>query len=327
VARAKRTDRAEARRKYRAYLLAQEQAAAAEAEGSDEAEDVAGSKPSRSRVDRPQPTPQPGVRMGIMQAARAAYHSPTYIADLKYLPTLVGRTHAVWPVLAICVVSGVYAAAKLQSGDYRDDWILPMIFQFVFYPPLIPAGLAGFFAPRATWLAGVIAAFLCSTTFVLAIGVSGVKFTDAAGLASPSPVASASQVANASATLASTAVETSTPAPSVTPEATPSPGASAASASAATPAPSSTPGASGTPAPSPTSNGTASGSTGGTALSELMTYTWRLLLQTLPIGALMGALSGWYKRFLALSSGPHKPPPSRGASGRKPQQRRSAARR
>lgn len=334
MARAKRTDRAEARRKYRAYLLAQEQAAAAEAEGSDEAEDVAGSKPSRGRDDKPQPTPQPGVRMGLMQAARAAYHSPTYIADLKYLPTLVGRTHAVWPALAISVVSCIYATNALR-GDYRHDPIWPILLQFVFYPPLFPAMLAGFFAPRATWLAGLIAAFLCTMALVVAIGVSGVQLTDAAGLASPSPVASASQVANASATTTATALSTPTAVATPTPSPSATPGASVTSAPTATvtPAPTTTVVSSGSavsnasPAPSSASNGTASGSTGGSALSELVRYAWVLLLQSLAIGGLVGALSGWYKRFLALTSGPRKPPPSRSLSGRRPQQRRPTARR
>jgi hypothetical protein len=51
-----------------------------------------------------------------------------------------------------------------------------------------------------------------------------------------------------------------------------------------------------------------------------------LLGQSLAFGALMGALSGWYKRFLALSSGPRNRPPSR-PSGSRSQQRRPAARR
>jgi hypothetical protein len=42
------------------------------------------------------------------------------------------------------------------------------------------------------------------------------------------------------------------------------------------------------------------------------------------IGAMIGALSGWYKRFLGLMASPRKPK-SRSQGGRRPQQRRPAA--
>jgi hypothetical protein len=241
--------------------------------------------------------------MGIFDALRAAYRKPTYISDLKYFPTLVGRTHAVWPILAISAVSCVYATNAFR-GDYHDDPILPLLFTFVFYPPLIPPMVAGYLAPRATWLAGLIASFVATMALIVAIAVSGVKFTNA-GLTSPSPAATATQVANASATLSSAAVATSMPSPS----ATPAPSGSAASPS---------------PAPSSTSNGTSSGTTGGTEFSELMGYAGLLLFQSMAIGAMIGALSGWYKRFLALMAAPRKPK-SRSQGGRRPQQRRPTA--
>lgn len=306
MARAKRTNRAAARRKYRAYLQSLDEAAAAEAqesEESEEAEEAAGSKPSRSRVERPRPVPQPGVRMGIFDALRAAYRKPTYISDLKYFPTLVGRTHAIWPVLAISAVSCAYATNAFR-GDYHDDPILPWIFSVVFYPPLVPPMVAGYLAPRATWLAGLVASFVATMGLIVAIAVSGVKFTNA-GLTSPSPAATATQVENASATLSSGAVATSTPSPTAT---------AAPSGSAASPS----------PAPSSTSNGATSGTTGGNALSELMGYAVLLLFQSMAIGAMIGALSGWYKRFLELTAGPRKPK-SRSQGGRRPQQRRPAA--
>jgi hypothetical protein len=346
VARAKRTNRAEARRRYRAYLQSLEEAAAAEAQGAEEAEEAeeaAGSKPSRSRAERARPVPQPGARTGILDSLRAAYRKPTYISDVKYLPTLVGRTHAVWPVLAISVVACVYAANAFRNNP--QDPILPWIFTLVFYPPMIPPMVAGYLAPRATWLAGLIAGFLGPMAFVVAVAISGVKFTST-GLVSPSPTPTATQVASASATLASAAIATSMTSPTATPAATPTPGVSTASASAATstpttaasvtpePSATATPSTTATPsvapaspssAASPTSNGTASGATDETAFSELLGYAPFLLLQTMAIGAMIGALSGWYKRFLELAA--PRGSRSRSQGGRKPQQRRPAARR
>jgi hypothetical protein len=46
----------------------------------------------------------------------------------------------------------------------------------------------------------------------------------------------------------------------------------------------------------------------------------QLLVTSLAFGALMGAASGWYKRFLANTSVPRNKPPSR-PSNRTPQRR------
>jgi hypothetical protein len=58
---------------------------------------------------------------------------------------------------------------------------------------------------------------------------------------------------------------------------------------------------------------------------DLINLAFVLLAQSLAFGAVMGALSGWYKRFLALTSGPRKPPAKSGGS-RSPQRRKPATR-
>jgi hypothetical protein len=305
VARAKRTDRAEARRKYRAYLMAQEEAEAAQAEDSDSSAGEAGSKPVRSRDPKPSPVVQPGARLGIVAAARAAYRTPHYIDDIRAIGPLIFRSNAVWPVLALCVVAGAYFAVRVGSNDYGSDPILPFLYQFLFYPvPLLPPMLAGFLAPRSTWLAGLIASFIGTMTLVVVVGLNSGKFTAISGTisgASASPTVSSSVTVTVSTAPGATALVTSTP----------TSGATAAS--------------SGTPAASPTSGGTTGNTTGGTT-TDLFTLAVTLLAQSLAFGALMGALSGWYKRFLALTSGPRKPPASRSGSGRTPQRRRPATR-
>jgi hypothetical protein len=51
-----------------------------------------------------------------------------------------------------------------------------------------------------------------------------------------------------------------------------------------------------------------------------------LLGQSLAFGAVMGALSGWYKRFLALTSVPRNKPPARSSGSRSPQRRPASKR-
>jgi hypothetical protein len=168
VARAKRTDRAEARRQYRAYLAAQ-----AEAQAAAEAEEVPaedGSAPTR-------PTPardaeiahKPGERLGVMASIKAATRTPHYVDDLRNIGPLVVGTRAVWPVAAVCVLSALVAYPRINSQTtvVADDPILSVIFQFVLYPlPLLPPMMAGFLAPRSTWLAGAIAALISTVTLV-----------------------------------------------------------------------------------------------------------------------------------------------------------------
>jgi hypothetical protein len=301
VARAKRTDRAEARRKYRAYLLAQEETDVAQARETDGAGNSQAAKPVRSGGQKPQPSGQPVVRLGIVAAAKAAYLRPTYIDDLRSIRALVFGSHAAWPIFAICVASGAYFADRLASNNYSGDPILPFMYQFLFYPvPLLPPMLAGFLAPRATWLAGAIAAGMATLTLVAVIAFSASSFSnvsDTISNASPTPSIAAS--ASATALVTSSPISTASPGTSSAPTASPA-----------------------VPSPSASPTGT-SKSNSGTA--DLLPITLVLLAQSLAFGALMGALSGWYKRFLAFTGGGRKPASRSG--GQKPAQRRPAAKR
>jgi hypothetical protein len=240
VARAKRTDRAEARRKYRAYLLEQQEAEAAAAEGPDGA--AGGSGPTTARAIGPKPGPAatPGARLGIVAAARAAYRQPHYLDDVRNVGVVL-RSNAIWPVLLLCLASGAYAV--IRQVDVNDSiWVF--LLQFIFFPvPLLPSMLAGFLAPRSTWLAGLIASFVATVTLIAVIAVR--------------------------------------------PEAL------------------------------------------GTSIN-LLALAAQQLPSALAFGALMGALSGWYKRFLAFTSGPRTRTPSRSGGGRpsqrSPQRRRPATR-
>jgi hypothetical protein len=315
VARAKRTDKSEARRKYRAYLQAQEEAALADVESPDS---VAGTKSGSGveaktkRVEGSQGV-APGARLGIFAAARAAYRTPHYRDDIRDIRSLVLHTKAVWPVLLMCIAGGAYIVTRIGKDGTTSDPFVTVVAEFLFVPvPLIPPMLAGFFAPKASWLAGLLAAFIATTAFLVVIAFTTLKVTDTGTIAisSPSPNAPSGSVAAASASPVSSVSATLTTAPA---------GSPAASVSAAA----------GSSAPSPSGN--TSGTTGGTTTLELLPSAIALFAQSLAFGALIGAASGWYKRFLGMTSGPRKPPPSKSGSGksgsgRTAQRRRPATR-
>jgi len=245
VARAKRTDRAEARRQYRAYLQEKQETAAAEANDSDGAADVASSRPARSRDQRPQAVIKPGGRLGIFAAAKAAYRTPHYLDDIRNVRSLVFHSKAVWPVLVVCVAAGAFSVFRISSGAASTDPVLTALFQFLFYPvPLVPPMLAGFLAPRSTWLAGLIAGFISTMTMV---GFFAMTTTTIPGYA-------------------------------------------------------------------------------GTISGGLLAITVQMLSTSLAFGLMMAALSGWYKRFLSLTSAPRNRTPAKSASQRPTQRRRPTTR-
>jgi hypothetical protein len=143
------------------------------------------------------------------------------VDDLRNIGPLVVGTKAVWPVAAICLISAAVAYPRINSQTVvANDPILSVIFQFVLYPlPLLPPMMAGFLAPRSTWLAGAIAALISTVTLIALVIATQFKI-----------------------------------------------------------------------------EGSTTGITGANVLS--ITAGW--LSVALPFGALIGAASGWYKRFLDL---------------------------
>jgi hypothetical protein len=159
VARAKRTDRAEARRRYRAFLQQMQ-----EEEG--EADDVEPAQEARTRQNRPsEPVIKPGEKVGFVQAFRLATRQPTYISDLRWAPTLIMRTYAVWPVSMLSVAGLIFG---LTRSDYNDG-VVSFLMGFAFYPPMIQPMAAGFLAPRATWLAGLLSSLVSGICFLILV--------------------------------------------------------------------------------------------------------------------------------------------------------------
>jgi hypothetical protein len=152
VARAKKTDRAEARRRHRAVLLEQGQGDPETYEAPEERATV-----RTGRVAGASASSGPTKRVGIFGAMKQAVNPVHYGDDLRYAPTLIFRTKAIWPTVLLSV-GGL--AFGLTQTDYNSDGYR-FAATFVIAPtPLIQPMIAGFLAPRATWLAGIVSALI-----------------------------------------------------------------------------------------------------------------------------------------------------------------------
>lgn len=163
MARAKQTDRAEARRRFRQSVSA-EDAGEEGAESSPEldyGERRPGSgrtaaKPARAE-DR-----QPTGRVGFMGAFRLAYRRPEIREDLRALPNLL-RTRGFLAAMGLIVVgAGVVLAFPNYTGS-RFAW------ELLVFPgsALAPQLVAGFFAPRASYMLGLIIGIVQGVVFTI----------------------------------------------------------------------------------------------------------------------------------------------------------------
>lgn len=148
MARAKQTARSEARRRYR-------QASTTAPEG-DEATATPASRPNTLAAKAPprpndRPNPASAGRPGFMSAVRGAYHPAHVREDLRALPKLL--THWSFLVSVLLVLGG--AAGKLILPNYTGT---EFAWQLLALPgsALAPQLVAGFFAPKASYLLGFI---------------------------------------------------------------------------------------------------------------------------------------------------------------------------
>lgn len=150
MARAKRTTaRAEARRRHRAGLVDDDLF-----ETTDEAAD----EPVRPAA--PRPASAPPARPGLGQAFRASFRPIDVRGDLAALPSIVLRSKAVWlPALLTAIAAVVYVTTP-------GNIVGALLFNyFVYIPPVASIFLAGFLAPRASYLTGGIAGLIGAVAF------------------------------------------------------------------------------------------------------------------------------------------------------------------
>ena len=160
MARAKRTTRAEARRRYRAEHGLIDDTSIEEAEEVAAATTSAKSGATRSSAD------QTG-RIGIFSAARLAFRPLDAPGDIRALPRLV-TNKALWlPVLL------TIGAAVLTAINRGTDVLSQFAFQyFVVTPAIGGVFIAGFLAPRASWLLGAIVGLVSAICYTI-LGYNG----------------------------------------------------------------------------------------------------------------------------------------------------------
>jgi hypothetical protein len=157
VARAKRTDRADARRRHRAQLVAEGRLP--EDEPGDEP--AAPSAPPTRATARPRATaggrpgsldtPRPAGGIGIRNAFREAFRPLNLREDLRLLPRLLLHRSFWVPSLIAAVTAGALIA--FQGREIISQFAATY---FLAPPPIGGIFLAGFMAPRASYLVGAL---------------------------------------------------------------------------------------------------------------------------------------------------------------------------
>lgn len=164
MARAKRTDRAEARRRYR-------EATGVVAESGDDvvaAEIPAAAVPRDARTPRPAAAPAAAgpERRSFMSTLRAAAGNADIRGDLRALPSIALRSRAVWVPVAIILATAVAMAIPQIASNQLVTLAGNVILQ---PPPMIIAFLGGMLAPRGAWLVGGIVSLISGIAWVVVV--------------------------------------------------------------------------------------------------------------------------------------------------------------
>lgn len=167
MARAKRTDRAEARRRTRASAVAA-QTAEDDAVVAVDAPDVAPSdRPASAGPQRP----------SVTNAFREAY-KPIHIRDdIRAIPWLTTRTPAVVVPVGLIVVASAWfllsAGSVVEIAASRYGTLSGIAFSLLVAPPPIgSAFLAGILAPRMSYMAGFITGLASFIAFSIVMSVA-----------------------------------------------------------------------------------------------------------------------------------------------------------
>ncbi len=173
MARAKRTDRTDARRRRRA-----EQAALT---GETETIEETTAKPGSTSATKAKPAS--GQRPGFTALMKQAYRPPQIIDDLKALPLVLinpgfllasagSIAIAVWFVLSYnTAVSAVPIGDAEGLAAVSNSYQIPAMLMgmVISPPPAVGAFLIGFMAKRASWLGGLIYGILCTIIVILVL--------------------------------------------------------------------------------------------------------------------------------------------------------------
>ena len=182
MARAKRTDRAEARRRSRAALVEHAADLDHDVDGSDgdaEPGAAAAARPNAGRARGPVPAGAAPVRErpSIIKAFRAAFRPVDWRADIRALPSLLRH----WSFYVPVILSGL--AVVLTQYAPKDPFATTLTVYFAGVPPIGSVFIAGLFARRASWLVGALvslsaAIFLAISLYVRYAGLPDGVFVD-----------------------------------------------------------------------------------------------------------------------------------------------------
>jgi hypothetical protein len=160
VARAKRTGRAAARRRYR-----NEQAMAAlDADEPLEPVETIEGAPQR-RPDAP-----PTGRRSVGAAFREAFHPLDLRGDLRAIPELV-RDKALWiPIGLTLVTAALFVMVRPEGRTDALGVVTFFLYQYFIVTPAIGGVfIAGFLAKRASWLLGIFVGLVAAVCYSLLI--------------------------------------------------------------------------------------------------------------------------------------------------------------
>ena len=169
MARAKRTERAEARRRYRATIatepLADDADGADDSSGSDSSQ---GSKRPNAAPATKQVSSGTPERVGFLDAFKLSIRPVHVREDIAALPWITIHTKAIW--LPVLLTIGATIATAVTGAN---DMVTGLLFTyFVVFPAIGGVFIGGFLAPRASWLVGIVVGLVSAACYV-ALGVAG----------------------------------------------------------------------------------------------------------------------------------------------------------
>ena len=131
MARAKRTDRADARRRYRA----------AQAPVADPEDDAPATRDTAAAM-----APSGGGPLGMF----GGVHLPDFRGDLEAMPEVVRTTKPLWGAFALGLLAVVAGLTFPSDDPMLTGFVLPLFIS----APGIPVLVGGFVGPRGAWLIG-----------------------------------------------------------------------------------------------------------------------------------------------------------------------------
>ena len=172
MARAKRTDRAEARRRYRATLLEDPDLTEDDLESADAADADTGPAPRNRNREAATASSGPRPRPSVLGALRAAFRPTDFRADIAALPQLLRHRSFLIPLAMI-----IGAAAVIAGTGGTEPISAALSPYFLAPPPVAPVFLAGFLAPRASYLIGGILGFVASVAIIVVLSTPALQQT------------------------------------------------------------------------------------------------------------------------------------------------------